>query len=571
MIKKAELAAIVCLLLISAILVDSAAGSAKIHLVKKGECLSAIGRKYGLKWQAIARINKIRKPFLIYPGQKLTLTEIVSKDSKEALAKIHLVKKGECLSAIGRKYGLKWQAIARINKIRKPFLIYPGQRVLVPDLSESKKKRWVPGTAPTKASPLEAVGYLPSFHQLSRFQQREIRRKMEFGEFKEVEIKDGWEVKEMSYTSHGETKLILNRIADLSKTGPLKARLYQAEDAPDFVHILFCNNISVGEPLGEPLIKKPSPKYPPIPVFKEPEKGYPPIPVFKEPQAPKAALDECGFDFYLGGGNYESVNYDADGYYFWGKARFRPLGPYKISERPLIRACLGVFGFRSMGEGHDEGYKYQWDQWNIGPSVKLFGSHWDADLDIGAIGSLHNKGGISLYGSRQKDKLGWLNYQSAHLNIYPRRDAGKKILPKTEFNLEARWPENDYHLHEWDGWPLKPDPADNSNWEIAVIQHLYDFKPSQNTNTLITPGFNFSFIREMGRDDPEYVQFGPRMTLSWRNKDIASVSFLNYKENLGGDGDQWHWLSGYLNIGGIVKAWRASQIEKAKPSDLVAQ
>ncbi len=46
-----------------------------IYEVKKGDSLSKIGSKFGVKWQAIFEKNKdqIKNPNLIYPGQKLQI------------------------------------------------------------------------------------------------------------------------------------------------------------------------------------------------------------------------------------------------------------------------------------------------------------------------------------------------------------------------------------------------------------------------------------------------------------------------------------------------------------------
>lgn len=43
------------------------------YTVKKGDVLSRIGRKYGVRWQDIAALNNIPNPNLIYPGQVLKL------------------------------------------------------------------------------------------------------------------------------------------------------------------------------------------------------------------------------------------------------------------------------------------------------------------------------------------------------------------------------------------------------------------------------------------------------------------------------------------------------------------
>ena len=44
-----------------------------MHVVRRGETLSAIAWRYGLDYRSIAKWNRIRAPYAIYPGQKLAL------------------------------------------------------------------------------------------------------------------------------------------------------------------------------------------------------------------------------------------------------------------------------------------------------------------------------------------------------------------------------------------------------------------------------------------------------------------------------------------------------------------
>jgi len=46
-----------------------AAPEYRTYTVKKGDTLSAIGRHYGVPYMAIAKLNNIKNPDLIYPGQ----------------------------------------------------------------------------------------------------------------------------------------------------------------------------------------------------------------------------------------------------------------------------------------------------------------------------------------------------------------------------------------------------------------------------------------------------------------------------------------------------------------------
>ncbi len=253
------------------------------------------------------------------------------------------------------------------------------------------------------------------------------------------------------------------------------------------------------------------------------------------------ASDTSEFDLYLGGGNYESVDIDAQGSYFWGKVRYRPF------EFGNLR--VGFFGFGAAGDGNDEDYQYDWQKQAIGLTAKFIGLHKDFDFDLG-IGQLENNGSIELYKSEQVDDIFLI---SAHGNFYQRRDAGKDWFPKTELNFEATLTYSQDHQHSWNNDPLPPDPYDNDSVELFLIQSVYDV--SLKKHLRLTPGFNLGLIHQYGKEEnPSFVQFGPRFTLSWHNQDIIQMSFLNYRENLGGEEDQWQWFNAWVDIIGLIKA-----------------
>ena len=110
----------------------------------------AIARKLGLNWQAIADLNHLFWPYVLYPGQVLLLP---GKDagsppppvddsssgnnnqdtgSNTPSGKTYVVQKGDYLVALGRKFGIPWQELASYNSIGYPYIIYPGQVLKLP-------------------------------------------------------------------------------------------------------------------------------------------------------------------------------------------------------------------------------------------------------------------------------------------------------------------------------------------------------------------------------------------------------------------------------------------------------
>lgn len=104
------------------------------HVVKRGQTLYQISRYYGVSMQAISQANNLWNPNLIYSGQTLRIPVPCSQPPPPSskCTKIHVVKRGEYLKQIARRYGTTWQTLVHLNGIKNPNLIYPGQRLKVP-------------------------------------------------------------------------------------------------------------------------------------------------------------------------------------------------------------------------------------------------------------------------------------------------------------------------------------------------------------------------------------------------------------------------------------------------------
>lgn len=68
----------------------------------------------------------------------------------------HVVQRGETLAMIGRRYGTDYLSLARLNGIRPPYTIYPGQRLRVPGTAAASTPVAPPGgwTWPTAGNTL---------------------------------------------------------------------------------------------------------------------------------------------------------------------------------------------------------------------------------------------------------------------------------------------------------------------------------------------------------------------------------------------------------------------------------
>ena len=101
------------------------------YTVRRGDTLSEIASRYGTTVSNLVRLNGIRNPNLIYPGQVLILPGNVSNNGEVAGKTTYTVQKGDTLSEIASRYGTTVSNLVCLNNIRNPNLIYPGQVLVI--------------------------------------------------------------------------------------------------------------------------------------------------------------------------------------------------------------------------------------------------------------------------------------------------------------------------------------------------------------------------------------------------------------------------------------------------------
>ena len=104
------------------------------YTVQSGDTLSSIARRYGTTVQELVDVNHIQNPDLIYPGDKLrilTNSTIPGNEERGTGSIIYTVQRGNTLSQIARAYHVSIQHIVELNNIENPNLIYPGQKLRI--------------------------------------------------------------------------------------------------------------------------------------------------------------------------------------------------------------------------------------------------------------------------------------------------------------------------------------------------------------------------------------------------------------------------------------------------------
>lgn len=106
------------------------------YTVRRGDTLSAIARKYSTTVNAIAGLNGIQNPNLIYVGQILKIDVTQSDAQTEGIFHdtnhiIYTIKWGDTLTYIANRFGVSIENIVKLNNIKNPDLIFAGERLRI--------------------------------------------------------------------------------------------------------------------------------------------------------------------------------------------------------------------------------------------------------------------------------------------------------------------------------------------------------------------------------------------------------------------------------------------------------
>jgi LysM repeat protein len=106
----------------------------QIHTVQPGENLYRISLAYGVDMKIIAQANNIANTALVYVGQKLIIPDMSQAADGELFAAeptYYTVQPGDSLLRIANLYGLTVQQLAQINNLADINHIVPGQQLTV--------------------------------------------------------------------------------------------------------------------------------------------------------------------------------------------------------------------------------------------------------------------------------------------------------------------------------------------------------------------------------------------------------------------------------------------------------
>ncbi len=121
------------------------------HRVRRGETLSHIARRYGTTVSSLMRLNGIRNPRRLRPGQVLLVPPPPVRGTYVRTASprrtppplpegsyfLYEVRKGDTLYDLARTFGVSVRELMRVNAISSPRKLRPGMKIRIPIKTKS--------------------------------------------------------------------------------------------------------------------------------------------------------------------------------------------------------------------------------------------------------------------------------------------------------------------------------------------------------------------------------------------------------------------------------------------------
>ena len=128
-LRRRILVVLAVILLLELVLTSAsgASGCPFLYLVRRGDTLSSLARRFGTTVSAIAAANGLVNPNLIFAGRFLLIPCPGAPPTPPPPGCIYVVQPGDTLTRIAARFGTTVFRLVSLNGIANPNLIFAGQ------------------------------------------------------------------------------------------------------------------------------------------------------------------------------------------------------------------------------------------------------------------------------------------------------------------------------------------------------------------------------------------------------------------------------------------------------------
>ena len=125
-------------------------------IVGPGDTVYGLARRHRVSVRAIINANRLRPPYHLIKGERIVLPR----------TRLHVVKRGDTLISISRNYRIGLYELARLNALGAPYTIRVGQRLRIGAAASGKTKK-TEKKAPRRRKNRYIAGSMPRLPRLS--------------------------------------------------------------------------------------------------------------------------------------------------------------------------------------------------------------------------------------------------------------------------------------------------------------------------------------------------------------------------------------------------------------------
>lgn len=118
--------------------------------VRKGDTVYGISRRHGVSTRALVNVNRLRPPYRLAIGQKIVVPR----------ARVYTVRKGDTGYGISRRFGVDVSELMRLNRLRKPYRLKPGQKLRLPPSTRAPVTEQRVAGAASERTPAARRGFM---------------------------------------------------------------------------------------------------------------------------------------------------------------------------------------------------------------------------------------------------------------------------------------------------------------------------------------------------------------------------------------------------------------------------
>lgn len=93
--------------------------------VAPGDTVYSISRRYGVSTRDIIQANRLKPPYRLMEGSRVMLPT----------PRTYVVAHGDTIFGIARRFGVEMGSLVRLNRLAPPYQIHPGQSLVMPTVS----------------------------------------------------------------------------------------------------------------------------------------------------------------------------------------------------------------------------------------------------------------------------------------------------------------------------------------------------------------------------------------------------------------------------------------------------